>query len=325
MTLKIEFNTDGDQPEREAGALMALLVTLYPNAGDAALAGLTQTTGDSLPQWYSADGKPVGDFDPDGHPGRAPYDPTPDIGPESTLESPIPAFIQEAIAAGEAAAPLTAEQAFGAPASPQPQAAAASATVAAAPSVAQAAPAAPATAAGEVTAAGSLEAGSVERDAEGLPWHEEIHSSNRKKSANGKWMKRRGVNQLVENRIRAELLAANSARTLAEVTGSGLVPPPPGAAPAPPVPVAPSASVHVPTAPTAAPPPSTAGTPTPEKIKRFGEMMTRINAAEKAGTLAPGVAVETARRLELTALVDLMKCDDATYAAFVSLIEEAGA
>lgn len=44
-------------------------------------------------------------------------------------------------------------------------------------------------------------------DKEGLPWDERIHSSNHKLTAQGVWMRRRGVSDEVYNTVKAELLA----------------------------------------------------------------------------------------------------------------------
>lgn len=43
-------------------------------------------------------------------------------------------------------------------------------------------------------------------DKEGLPWDERIHSSNHKLTAQGVWMRRRGVSDEVYNAVKAELL-----------------------------------------------------------------------------------------------------------------------
>ena len=44
-------------------------------------------------------------------------------------------------------------------------------------------------------------------DAEGFPWDERIHSSNRKKTQKGLWTKRKGVQPIVWDEVRAELKA----------------------------------------------------------------------------------------------------------------------
>lgn len=91
-------------------------------------------------------------------------------------------------------------------------------------------------------------------DADGLPWDERIHSSNKKKSANGRWMSRRGGPKDEERAaIEAELRGATA---LAPPAPLPPVPPMPtataeDAAPMPPAAVAP----QPPAAPVPVPPP----------------------------------------------------------------------
>lgn len=359
MTLKIEFSTvpagDGQpSPQSEAGALMALLITLYPDAGDAAVAGLTTVSGPTI-DLTDADldriRATLGDM-PEGTKVErlaAAY-----VAPETqadttTFDSPPP---------NSQTVSMSPAQAFGAPAvgTPVPQSPAAafasSATVPAAP---VATPAAPVTAPAPPTAdSPAASDATVERDSEGLPWDERIHSGNHKKSANGKWMQRRGVNQLVLNATRAELLAANTARTVAEVTGSGLVPTPPAqvAPPPPPAPTPPVAAPTTAASPTIPQPTASAATPdngastgnivpapptaspsdapaprppvAPDAIKRFGDMMSRINAAEKAGTLTAEARDAIKAACGLSMLSDLMRADEATWTTFETMVAEVG-
>lgn len=97
-------------------------------------------------------------------------------------------------------------------------------------------------------------------DADGLPWDERIHSSNKQKSANGKWMKRRGGPKGAE-------LAAIEAEIRSGGTGNGPPPPPmPTTAPAPmptAAPVAPTPPMPTATAETA----ETDETPLYERMK----------------------------------------------------------
>lgn len=51
----------------------------------------------------------------------------------------------------------------------------------------------------------------VELDNDGLPWDERIHSSNKKKSANGKWQLRRNVQPAQRTKIEGELRATLAA------------------------------------------------------------------------------------------------------------------
>lgn len=56
---------------------------------------------------------------------------------------------------------------------------------------------------------------SGEIDAEGLYWDERIHSSSKKKKANGVWNRRKNLDELTYNRIKNELLSANPAPSAA--------------------------------------------------------------------------------------------------------------
>lgn len=77
-------------------------------------------------------------------------------------------------------------------------------------------------------AATSTESGKPEGlDAEGLPWDERIHSSNQKKSDNGVWVKRRGVDDAVRNRIKAEIRATLAGAGAAAATTTVVTSPTP--------------------------------------------------------------------------------------------------
>lgn len=136
-------------------------------------------------------------------------------------------------------------------------------------------------------------AGMVERDKDGLPWDERIHSSNHKTNADGTWQKRRNVDPDDYARVVASLKAANTARTLE--AAQGLVPTPPTPAPVA-APVAePSAAeafnvafpalAPVPApplngpAPVVAPPAPTGGEPT------FVQIMQKLTPLQGAGKI----------------------------------------
>lgn len=117
------------------------------------------------------------------------------------------------------------------------------------PAVTAAAPTAP--------AAPTSPAGGVELDIDGLPWDNRIHASGeggkRPKNADGRWRKKRGVNdealvKRVENELRAAMVAPGAAVTAPPSSASSAVvpTPPPAAAPtapsAPPTPPAPPAA-----------------------------------------------------------------------------------
>lgn len=72
-------------------------------------------------------------------------------------------------------------------------------------------------------AKGALE--SPDRDADGLPWDERIHSSSKARNADGRWKAKRGVPADVVERVRAEL-RGGAGQTTGQVTGSAPVPAP---------------------------------------------------------------------------------------------------
>lgn len=68
-------------------------------------------------------------------------------------------------------------------------------------------------------------ADSDERDTDGLPWDERIHSSNHKKAATGKWMRRKGVSDQLFTHIVAELRArVGSAPVVAQAPAAPAAP-----------------------------------------------------------------------------------------------------
>ena len=78
----------------------------------------------------------------------------------------------------------------------------------------------------EAPAPASTEA--VELDKDGLPWDDRIHSSNRKKTANGKWQRRRNVPDVTFNKVADELraLLANTKQDIAPTEATGPAPAP---------------------------------------------------------------------------------------------------
>lgn len=65
----------------------------------------------------------------------------------------------------------------------------------------------------------------LDRDADGLPWDERIHSSSKARNADGRWKAKRGVPADVVERVRAEL-RGGAGQTTGPVTGSAPVPAP---------------------------------------------------------------------------------------------------
>lgn len=68
-------------------------------------------------------------------------------------------------------------------------------------------------------------------DIDGLPWDERIHSSNRKKTIDGRWRRKRGVSDSDYEAVKAELLD-EPVHTVEHVAPSGATPPPPPPPPA---------------------------------------------------------------------------------------------
>lgn len=99
-------------------------------------------------------------------------------------------------------------------------------------------------------------------DADGLPWDERIHSSNKKRAKDGTWNKRRGG-------PKGEELAVIEAELRAGLTEAPAAPQAPSAPPPPPMPAAPTAPPPVPPVPPvpqapSAPPPPVPTAPAPE-------------------------------------------------------------
>jgi hypothetical protein len=108
-------------------------------------------------------------------------------------------------------------------------------------------------------------ADNVQRDKNGLPWDERIHSDTKAKNKDGTWRTRRNLKPGVLESVTAEL------RAMAPAT-AGLVPPPPAVVPAPPVqpaavvpvqPVSVGASVAVPAPPVSLQPGAVPAPPAP--------------------------------------------------------------
>lgn len=64
-----------------------------------------------------------------------------------------------------------------------------------------------------------------DRDADGLPWDERIHSSSKARNADGRWKAKRGVPADVVERVRAEL-RGGAGQTTGQAAGSAPAPAP---------------------------------------------------------------------------------------------------
>lgn len=250
VTIKIELTTENLHPH-EAGALAAFLLTLHPDAVTAALGSLGEVTVSGTSAQRSPDDK-IADLAvayalrDDVMPAEAGA-PLPDVPAPTDGTSENPHTITNP-PAPPAAPTLTPEQAFGIVTLPTPE-----------------------TTGHTVTSGHGAAHAAPELDAEGLPWDERIHSSNHKQSANGVWMKRRGVLPTIDAQVRAELRQTYPApapsltaaqRTMQAAVSEGLIPSPPASSGAATVPGPPAPSAAV--APTSVPaPPSAPLIPTP--------------------------------------------------------------
>lgn len=172
-----------------------------------------------------------------------------------------------------------------------------------------------------MSGAEAASASGVELDAEGLPWDARIHSSNRKKTANGTWTRRRNTDDAMWDHVRTELRNAMGAPAVPEVPLPPApvhveVPPAevadgpldPGSAFAPmasAVPVA-TVAVSVPPVPVIAPPVNaTTG---------FQDLIVRITGAQSAGKLTPEQTAAACQSVGLTGVRELAVRPDLVWA-----------
>lgn len=85
-------------------------------------------------------------------------------------------------------------------------------------------------------------------DANGLPWDERIHSSNRQKNADGSWRSKRNVDAALKTKVEKELRATLSS-TPSPAATTPPAPPAAAAAPTPPAPPAPPVAAAPPAPP----------------------------------------------------------------------------
>lgn len=166
--------------------------------------------------------------------------------------------------AGPGAAGLTAaDLAFGAPGNVPAAGSAATSD----PTSAFGAPAAPNA---PSVAAAPAPAGSVELDADGLPWDARIHASTKGKNQDQRWKAKRGVEPTLVAQVQAELRAvmgAPAAPVGNATTGAPATPP----VPMPPAPPAPPAGIAAPAPGTT--PTAPAGVDFPTLAKMVGELI----------------------------------------------------
>lgn len=131
--------------------------------------------------------------------------------------------------------------------------------------------------------------GSLELDAEGIPWDSRIHTEARSKNKDGTWRAKRGINdEVLVKRIKAELLAAVAgapAAPTADPTPTVLVPPIPTV---PVTPIAAATGVPVPPSTTA---PSPAAAAAPQTPKAYHEVVMMVNVALSEGKITDAQVV----------------------------------
>lgn len=304
MPVSLTVTTDALTND-EAGAVCAFLLALHPECLADAAQRLNQP---DLFTVTRADAEALARGTPEQKPVEVDDRRSVDFTPE-------PVTIEEVVSAFGGAGPLDAAAAFGAtPASP-------------APDGTQDAPS-PNSSNGP-TAQPTASPSNAQLDSTGLPHDPRIHSEppTLTKDGAGPWRKRRGLSQLTENQVIAELRATYPApqsaaqRTASEAMAAGLVSPPEAGAPIPPAP--PPASAAAPPPPPSAPTPAASTGPAPSPspaptppvadpddatppATQFAAAMQLATAAQTAGqiTMADTQAIIT--DLGLTSMRDLL-------------------
>lgn len=151
-------------------------------------------------------------------------------------------------------------------------------------------------------------AGGVELDAEGIPWHHEIHASTKTKTKAGIWTKLRGLNDEAKyNRIKAELKALHA---MPAAGGTPLAPSGPANTPI----AGPSAGMTpgVGTAglPSSLPPLQPLQPAANAVPQNFDEMMPRITAGIAAGILPQDTLAQACAARQLPGVVALVSRPD---------------
>lgn len=147
-----------------------------------------------------------------------------------------------------------------------------------------------------------------DRDSQGLPWDERIHSSSRAINADGSWRQKRGVSELIVGQVTAELQERehNGGVTLAEETAAEPddTPPPPAelADDTPPPPTAMGGNEPAATA-SEAP----AATTAPSGMAGYQAFMSRVSRDMKAKGLTYVKLDEHAREIGLAKFTELSK------------------
>lgn len=147
----------------------------------------------------------------------------------------------------------------------------------------------------------ATDGGSVDLDADGLPWDERIHAGTKSKNADGRWKAKKGINDpALVARVKAELQQRQ-------------------ALPSTPIPTAPLQSAAPPAAASqtslpAGLPPLPAALPSGVP-STFEQLMPRLTAASTAGTLPPDALPRVLQALGISSIVQVQSDTTGTHVA----------
>jgi hypothetical protein len=173
----------------------------------------------------------------------------------------------------------------------------------------------------------SFDATRIEADTDGLPHDARIHASTKTKNKDGRWKKKKGVDDATVTRVEAELRSIMNLPPPAPPSAPATPPAPPAAPPPPPVAATPPAAAPAPPAPPAAapaPPAASGG------VATFSQLMAWVGPAMSAGRLTGAKVEETMRNLGIVdgsgvgQLALLAARPDLVPGAYTALTEAAG-
>lgn len=172
----------------------------------------------------------------------------------------------------------------------------------------------------------------VETDLDGLPHDNRIHASTKTKNKDGRWKKKKGVDDATVTRVEAELRSIMNLPTTAPPLAPALPAPPVATAPpAPPVAAAPLPTPPpVVPAPPAAAPVAPVAVATASGVSTFSQLMGWVGPAMAAGRLTGAKVEETMRQLGVVdgsgvgQLALLAARPDLVPGAYDALVQAAG-
>jgi pyruvate/2-oxoglutarate dehydrogenase complex dihydrolipoamide acyltransferase (E2) component len=142
-------------------------------------------------------------------------------------------------------------------------------------------------------------------DAEGMYWDERVHASTKTKTAKGVWKRKRGVQDVEYESVKAQQLSTAPAPVApAPVAPAPVAPAPAPVAPAPaPAPVAPAPVAPAPVAPAPAPAPV---------ARDMNQLFSRIQQGFTAGRCQPNYVMDLVARLNAQYGIALSQLPDIT-------------